>query len=199
LESADPLVIVGNVGKLGGTANRYGLEYLGKEILPALRRRLAPGTFRVEILGAGELEPTIRSKFDGADVIFRGFVPDIDEAILSAPIFLCANNATPFKVGHTRYLHAWTLGACVVAHRDASLSMPEIRHNENALLGRDAEEIADLVVRAARDKSIRERVGEAGWETYRTQFRAESVASNIVGRIERYRSSNSTAGSQVGR
>jgi glycosyltransferase involved in cell wall biosynthesis len=188
LESAAPLVIVGNVGKLGGTANRYGLEYLGKEILPALRRRLAPGTFRLEILGAGELEPAIRAKLDGPDVTFRGFVPDIDEAMLSAPIFLCANNATPFKVGHTRYLHAWTLGACVVAHSDASLSMPEIRHNKNALLGRDAEEIADLIVRAGGDKSMRERIGTAGWETYRTQFRAESVASNIVSRIERYQS-----------
>jgi glycosyltransferase involved in cell wall biosynthesis len=188
LESPDPLVIVGNVGKLGGTANRYGLEYLGKEILPALRRRLAPGTFRVEILGAGELEPAIYSRLDGPDVAFRGFVPDIDEAMLSAPIFLCANNATPFKVGHTRYLHAWTLGACVVAHSDASLSMPEIRHGKNALLGRNAEEIADLIVRAGRDKSMRERIGMAGWETYRTQFRAESVASNIVERIEWYRS-----------
>jgi glycosyltransferase involved in cell wall biosynthesis len=187
LEPADPLVITGNIGKLDGTANRYGLEYLGREILPALRRRLAPGTFRMEILGAGQLEPAIRSGLDAPDVVFRGFVPDIDEAMLSAHVFLCANNATPFKVGHTRYLHAWTLGACVVAHRDASLSMPEIRHEQNALLGRDADEIADLIVRAGRDRSLRERLGDAGWETYRTQFRAESVASNIIDRIEMYR------------
>jgi glycosyltransferase involved in cell wall biosynthesis len=196
LEPAGPLVIIGNIGKLDGTANRYGLEYLGREILPALRRRLPPGAFRVEILGAGQLEPSIRAPLDYPDVVFRGFVPDIDEAMLSAHVFLCANNATPFKVGHTRYLHAWTLGSCVVAHCDASLSMPEIKHGQNALLGRDAEEIADLIVSAGRDKSLRQRLGDGGWETYQTQFRAESVASNIIERIEGYRSGQS-AGSRL--
>jgi Glycosyl transferases group 1 len=190
LERAGPLLIIGNVGKLDGTANRYGLEYLGREIMPALRRRLAPGTFRMEILGAGRLEASIHSTLEGPDVVFRGFVPDIDEAMLAAHVFLCVNNATPFKVGHTRYLHAWTLGACVVAHRDAALSMPEIKHDHNALLGRDAEDIADLVVLAGRNRSLRERLGNAGWETYRTLFRAESVASSIVQRIDRFRKSS---------
>lgn len=185
LEQASPLVIIGNVGKLGGTANRYGLDYLGREVLPELRKRMAPGTFRIEILGSGELEPGIRAALEGPDVVFRGFVPDIDEAMLAAHVFLCTNNATPFKVGHTRYLHAWTLGSCVVAHRDVSLSMPEIRHEENALLGRDAGDIADLIVRAGQDQALRNRIGSAGWETYLTRFRAETVAGDIVERLRR--------------
>ncbi|BBO04188.1 MULTISPECIES: glycosyltransferase family 4 protein [Bradyrhizobium] len=180
LEQPSPLVIIGNVGKLGGTANRYGLDYLGREVLPELRKRMAPGTFRIEILGSGELEPGIRAPLEGPDVVFRGFVPDIDEAMLAAHVFLCTNNATPFKVGHTRYLHAWTLGSCVIAHRDVSLSMPEIRHGENALLGCDASDIADLIARAGQDHALRNQIGSAGWETYLTKFRAETVAARIA-------------------
>jgi hypothetical protein len=186
LEQPGPLVIIGNVGKLGGTANRYGLDYLGREVLPELRKRMAPGTFRIEILGSGELEPRIRAALEGPDVVFRGFVPDIDEAMLAAHVFLCTNNATPFKVGHTRYLHAWTLGSCVVAHRDATLSMPEIRHNETALLGQNASEIADLIVRAGQDQTLRDRIGNAGWEAYLAKFKAETVAKDISEQFRRY-------------
>jgi glycosyltransferase involved in cell wall biosynthesis len=182
-ECYDPLVIVGSVGRLEATGNRLGIEYIGRELLPALRRRMKPGSFRVEIFGAAKLHPRIAQHLNGPDVVVRGFVPDIDAAILSAPIFLCTNNATPFKVGHTRYLLAWSLGACVVAHRDAALSMPEIIDGQTALLGDDAEGIADAITRAAADRALRRKIGEGGWETYRTLFRAESVAPEIVERL----------------
>jgi glycosyltransferase involved in cell wall biosynthesis len=182
-ECYDPLVIVGSVGRLEATGNRLGIEYIGRELLPALRRRMKPGSFRVEIFGAAKLHPRIAQHLNGPDVVVRGFVPDIDAAILSAPIFLCTNNATPFKVGHTRYLLAWSLGACVVAHRDAALSMPEIIDCQTALLGDDAEGIADAITRAAADRALRRKIGEGGWETYRTLFRAESVAPEIVERL----------------
>jgi glycosyltransferase involved in cell wall biosynthesis len=182
-ECHDPLVIVGSVGRLEATGNRLGIEYLGRELLPALRRRMKPGSFRVEIFGAAKLHPRIAQHLNGPDVLVRGFVPDIDAAILSAPVFLCTNNATPFKVGHTRYLLAWSLGACVVAHRDAALSMPEIIDGQTALLGDDAEGLADAIARAAADRALCRKIGEGGWETYRTLFRAESVAPEIVERL----------------
>ena len=182
-ECHDPLLIVGSVGRLEATGNRYGIEYLGRELLPALRRRMKPGSFRVEIFGAAKLHPRIAEHLQGPDVVVRGFVPDIDAAVLSAPVFLCTNNATPFKVGHTRYLLAWSLGACVVAHSDAALSMPEIVDGQTALLGDDAEGLADAIARAAADRALCRKIGEGGWETYRTLFRAESVAPDIVERL----------------
>jgi glycosyltransferase involved in cell wall biosynthesis len=183
LESFDPLVIIGNVGRLEATGNRMGIEYLGRELLPALRRRMKPGSFRVEICGAAKLHPRIAEHLNGPDVVVRGFVDDIDAAILSAPIFLVTNNATPFKVGNTRYLLAWSLGACVVAHRDAALSMPEIVDGESALLGDDADGLADAIARAGADRALCRKIGEGGWETYRTLFRAENVVPEMVERL----------------
>jgi hypothetical protein len=64
--------------------------------------------------------------------------------------------------------------------------MPEIRHDETALLGRDAGEIADLIVLAGQDQALRNRIGSAGWEAYLTQFKAESVAGDVVKQLKRY-------------
>jgi glycosyltransferase involved in cell wall biosynthesis len=193
-ECHDPLVIVGSVGRLEATGNRLGIEYLGRELLPALRRRMRPGSFRIEIFGAATLHPRIAQHLNGPDVVVRGFVPDLDAAILSAPVFLCTNNATPFKAGHTRYLLAWSLGACVVAHRDAALSMPEIIDGQTALLGDDADGLADAIARAAANRALCRKIGEGGWEVYRTLFRAESVAPEIVGRLRAERAKPRNAG-----
>lgn len=176
-------VIIGNVGRLPGTGNTLGLELLGRDLLPLLRERFRGQEYLIRILGAGNLHPAIAPSLDAPEVDLAGFVPDIDDAILEAGVFLCLNNASHFKVGQTRYLHAWTLGSCIVAHRDAALSMPEIVHDENALLGSSMAEIADLVLRALSDQALRRRIGEAGYETYRTLFTAESVARSIVERM----------------
>jgi Glycosyl transferases group 1 len=112
----------------------------------------------------------------------RGFVDDIDGEMMTAPVFLCLNNASRFKVGHTRYLHAWSLGCCVIAHRDAALSMPEMVSGENCLLGGSPAEIADMVAQA-RDVRLRRRLGEAGYATFVEKFTARPVVEQILGRI----------------
>lgn len=184
LEQSHPAPIIGNVGKLFGTANRYGLELLGREVLPELRAKTRPGEWIMRLLGGGDLPPALAPLLAGDDVQVAGFVPDIDEAILQSQVFLCTNNGSDYKVGHTRYLHAWTLGSCVVAHRDASLSMPEIRHGENALLGDDSSGVAERIREALSDKGLRLRLGENGYETYVREFSADRVARDIVARIE---------------
>ena len=176
-------IIIGNVGRVEGTGNTLALDLLGRRLLPILRRRLAGSDYRVRILGAGNMRCDTATFFHGGEVDLAGFVPDIDVAMLEAAVFLVLNNATHFKVGQTRFLHAWSLGGCVVAHKDAALSMPEIRHNENALLGESMAEIADLIALAMNDRVLRRRLGEAGYETFRSRFTANEVALSITERI----------------
>lgn len=185
-ERENSRVIVGNVGRLSGTGNTLGLDILGRELLPLLRKRLGDQRFRVRLLGAGQLHPSVEKYLQPPEVEIAGFVPDIDDALLEAGIFLCLNNASHFKVGQTRYLHAWSLGGCVVAHQDAALSMPEIRHNENALLGGSIAEIADLTMEAMGNAALRRRIGEGGYRTFSDTFTAASVASSIVEGMRSY-------------
>jgi hypothetical protein len=182
-ERTDPFVIIGNLGKLGATANTHGLEILGRDVVPELRRAFGDRRFEVHVCGAGTPHPAIAASLQAPEIRMRGFVDDIDDELMAAPVFLCLNNASRFKVGHTRYLHAWSLGSCVVAHRDAALSMPEMVSGENCLLGRSAAEIADMVAAAARDAGLRRRLGEAGYATFAEKFTARPVVEQILARL----------------
>jgi glycosyltransferase involved in cell wall biosynthesis len=185
LEKKAPSIVVGNIGKLGATANTLGLDLLGRELLPELRRLVPTGSYEVHLFGAGSLRPEVAEPLQAPEVRQRGFVDDIDREMLSAQVFLCMNNASPYKVGHTRYLHAWSLGMCVVGHADAALSMPEIVHRKNVLLGRNAREIAELTAEALASPALRAELGEAGYQTFRNEFTAPVVASRILEKASR--------------
>jgi hypothetical protein len=179
-----PAKISASIGNTGATANSHGLEYLVTRALPALRRELADIPFELHVIGGGKPWPALAERLKAEpEIKLRGFVDDIDEELLGASIFLNVNNATDFKVGHTRYLHGWSLGCCVVAHRDAALSMPEIVHEENALLGRDEHDIARQVRRALTDPALRRRLGEAGFATQQRYFTSDAVAARIADKI----------------
>ncbi len=179
-EIVSPLRIVGNIGFLTSTANSMGLEILGRDLMPELRRVFPDGGFEVHIYGGGKPKAALKSTLEHPEIKIRGFVEDIDSEMLESPIFLCVNNASRYSTGHTRYLHAWSLGCCVVAHSNAALSMPEIEHGFNALLGDSPQEIADLIARAAGDQALRRRLGENGYRTLKERFKVETVVDTAL-------------------
>jgi hypothetical protein len=140
----------------------------------------------VHILGSGTPHKISASALNHPSVVWRGFVDDSDSEIGGCDVFLCVNNATEYKVGHTRYLHAWSLSAPVVAHNDASLSMPEIINNDNALLGRCGLEIAQKIGQLVEDKNLCKRIKENGYKTFHDVFTAEHVARTVVLKLQEY-------------
>lgn len=183
LEQTAPIKIAGNLGHLDATANTFGLWSLGAEIVPALKRRLGPEAFEVHVYGRRQPRPFVRPFLADPTIKMRGFVTDVDTELLSCPIFLLANNRFDFKVGHTRILHAFSLGACVVAWRDTALAMPELIDGENILLADDADEMAKLIATAGRDRALRRRIGMAGAETLRRYFNPETNIHEMGMRI----------------
>jgi hypothetical protein len=183
-DKSRPIKIIANVGQLGATANRYGLEILGRDVAPRLKDCMGDLPYELHILGMGELIPSLKAILARPEIIIRGFVEDIDQEIFESKVFLCLNNAGPFKVGHTRYLHAWSLGACVIAHQDAALSMPEMKHNQNCLLGRDIKEITEMIYLAISDNELCWRLGWSGYETFSKYFLANNVSDRIWHEIE---------------
>jgi hypothetical protein len=177
--------IVGNMGGQYATGNTFGLSFLGREVLPELDRRLG-ADYAVHLYGAGTLSPPVARAVDHPRVVNRGFVDDIDAELRAAKVFLLANNNNPsFVVGHTRILHAWSLGSCLVAHRNMARAMPEIVHGENALLGETGAELAEHAAEALRDDDLRRRIGEGGRRTYERDFQPDVVVRRVVERIER--------------
>ena len=110
----------------------------------------------------------------------RGYVEDIDAEILSSEILLSANNASSYKVAHTRYLHAWSLGTCVIAHQDAKLSMPELVHHRNALLGKNIAEMATLVKEALQNPSLRSSIAIQAYADFKEHHSGEEIAEKVI-------------------
>lgn len=176
--------IAGSIGGLYGTGNSFGLFFLGREIVPALERRLGD-RFTVHVYGAGSPSPAVARALDHPRLRRRGYVDDIDGELRSCAVFLLANNNNPdFLGGFTRVLHAWSLESCLVAHRNIHLAMPEVVHGENALLGGTADELADLVVQALEDADLRRRLGEAGRRTFERDFLPPIVMRRALARVE---------------
>ena len=173
--------VIANIGILEGTANRYGLAYLAEQVVPRLGNLMPNKSWTAHILGSGRLSPkTAKTLSYSPNVMVRGFVDDIDREMSESGIFVCVNNGTRYNVGHTRYLHAWSLGCCVIAHTAVREAMPELVHDQNALLGNSGEEIAILIARAAADRKLRQRIGAEGYQTFRQHFTADRVVPKIL-------------------
>jgi hypothetical protein len=178
-----PIRIAASVGQLGGTANTFGFEYLLDQLLPELRRTFDGLPFELHVFGFGEPNPAVAALFDAPEVFRRGFVDDIDGELVACSSFLCVNNATEYNVGHTRYLHAWSLRCCVVAHANVRFAMPELKHGQNALLGSSAGEIAEHLLTVASDSLLRETIAEGGHATFLSYFTAKPVASKLASHL----------------
>jgi glycosyltransferase involved in cell wall biosynthesis len=176
--------ICGSVGNLAATGNTFGLYYLGTELMPRLKAKLGGDQLAVDIFGGGTLRPSCATVLTDPSIRLRGWVADLNAEIVRSAAFLVLTNVYGFNVGNTRVLLAWSLGACVIAHRSSKLSMPELAHGENALLGETADEIADLVVQAIRDPGLRERIGRGGYDTFQRYYRSESVVPKMLAEIE---------------
>lgn len=183
LEPRTPKRIVANIGSQAATGNILALHYLADRVIAPLRRRLGDD-LELVLLGGGKLPADLAAKLAVPGVNNLGFVDDIDTILLGAPVFLCLNNATAYKVNQSRYLHVWSLGGCIVAHRDAALSLPEMVDGKNALLGADPDAIVGCIMRALADRTLRRALGADGRKTYRELFNANAVARDLARRIE---------------
>ncbi len=186
--------IVGNVGNLSATGNSLGIITLCEEILPLLRERMGEKNFEIHIFGAGTPHPAVSKLLNQPNLKIRGFVEDLESEILSSDIFLISNNNKSFKVSHTRFLHAWSLGACVVAFEDSALAMPEIKHNENAILAKNNEDIVNNIIELLNNDILKNKISNGGKETLSEKFNPREIVlemkKEIKKRIDQYEKLN---------
>lgn len=175
--------LIGSVGNLGATGNIFGLFFLGAKLLPHLKMKFKCEDLVIDIFGGGELPPSCMQLLSDPLIKLRGWVEDINTEIRQATSFLVLTNAYGFTVGNTRILLAWSLGACVVAHSLSKLSMPELEHGVNILLGETEEELAELIVHVARDPNLRERIGRGGYATFTKYYRSCDVVPKMISEI----------------
>lgn len=170
------------IGRLDSIINRPALELLAKEILPVLEAELGPEGFQLDIVGQGELLPEVAAGLNRPSVRLRGFVDDIQQEFLSCHVLLVP---TPSELGfRTRVAEGFSYGCCVVSHASNALGMPELVHEDNALLAGDGVGLARQTVRALRDPDLRHRLERRARETYEANLDAAKVCGRIASEVE---------------
>ena len=183
-DSEGPVKLAGSVGNLGATGNTFGLYFLGEKLVPELEKRLGKEALCVDVYGGGQPRSMSGEALKRDSIHLRGWVDDLNSELNRSHAFLVLTNVDGFIVGNTRILLAWALGACVVAHANSALSMPEIKHMENALLGETPEQLAELIIKAAEDDQLRERIGRGGFETFQRDYRSDKVVPRMLEAME---------------
>lgn len=170
------------IGRLDSIINQPALDLLALEILPELERNLGLDGFYLDIVGTGDLLPAVSEKLDHPAVRIRGFVEDVQEEFLKSDVLLVP---TPDQLGfRTRVAEGFSYGCCVVSHVSNALGMPELIHEENALLAGSGVSLAQQVVRALRDPDLRHSLGWRARDTYETKLDATKVCERIVSEME---------------
>ena len=175
-------LIAGNLGGQYATGNTFGGWLLATEVLPALDRLLGDD-YEVQPVRRGPFSEPWRMR-SSIPASRTGFVDDIDAELQATKVFLLCNNGNPdFVVGHTRIC---TRGRSAPPRRAREHGAGDAgdRARRDALLGSTGEELAEHVVAACRDETLRRRIIEGGRRTWEREFRPEVVVERIVRRVE---------------
>src|SRR5207253_1378397 len=120
---------------------------------------------------------------DHPSVKMLGHVEDIAGELRTATAMLVPNSiALGIRV---RIITAFSHGVCVVSHRANTLGIPELHHEQNALIAASPEGLARETLRAMRDSDVRVRLGDGARATYEEAFHPRVSVGQIAETLER--------------
>jgi len=172
--------IIASMGSMHALGSSIAIEYLDKEILPKMEQQCDTNSWVLNFYGRGGLPKSATNILNSKNVVFNGFVDDIDSEMLNSPIFLFLNNAGAYTGTYTRVSYALSSGICMIAHSNLKKSVPELKHRFNILMGSNAEEIVELIIEAINDQELRAEIGNNARSTYTSHFSSKSVGHEIL-------------------
>ena len=184
------------IGHLAGIASISGIRSFITKVLPILEQKLGLNRFEVHVVGDYSKNKILAEQLRSHPTVkLRGYVEVVNREFLSADILLVP---TPINLGtRTRIIEGFSYGCCVVAHEANALGIPQMVHEENALLAGDGAGLADAVIRALTDRSLRERLQSNARQTFEEKFSIESAGALLTAELERI-ARNGTAGRFAG-
>lgn len=177
-----PRILLG-LSNLQATAAQLRIRLFAKEILPLLEHELGADNFEVHIIGEGRPPVELTRMLPRTSLRLRGRIEPADEEFLAADVLLAP---TPVALAvRTHIISGFSFGCCVVAHTNEALNIPEMIHGENSLLASNGRGLAEEVVRAIRDRELRDRLGAAARKTYELCFAPRPATAPIIAELER--------------
>lgn len=178
--STTPKILM--IGDITGTAARWGLRLLVQDVLPGLDEALGKTGYELHLVGAGQIDTEFNSLHSHPAVKVRGrVVPPDAEFLNSDALFV----PTPITLGiRVRIITGFSYGSCLVTHEANRAGIPEIRHEENALVGSTGKQLAQHLIRVVQSAPLREKLEQAARDTFTTLFSEQVAARAIVKQIE---------------
>ncbi len=150
--------------------NVQGYLYFAARVLPRVLER--EPNFRLHVTG------TVCDDLQAMRGIeLRGFIPELENEYTHARFLICPILG---KTGQQiKIVEAMAHGVPVIATRTAAEGSP-IRHGENGLVARDANEFAAHVLTLWQDRALCQKMGDAARETIANEFSQERLAKNLA-------------------
>jgi glycosyltransferase involved in cell wall biosynthesis len=169
------------LGHLGGIVTINGLRNLAA-MLPALEQALGETGFEVRIVGGYDPPDDLRRALSRPSVRFFGHTEDVSDELAQATVLLVPNS---ISLGiRVRIVTGWAHGCCVVSHAANARGIPELEHEQNALLSTTVRGLTDEVLRAVGAPELRHRMEAGGRDVYERWFRPEVAGGEIVRLLE---------------
>jgi sugar transferase (PEP-CTERM/EpsH1 system associated) len=152
--------------------NRDGILYFVKEIFPTIERVIPTATLYI----VGQSPPREIKKLSRANIVVRGFVPDIKQEYLKNQVAIA-----PIRFGAgtlNKVLEPMALGIPVVSTSLAVQGL-NLQNGEEIMVADTPEGFADMVVRILRDKEFQQRIGLKGQAIVRGQYGWTTITSTL--------------------
>lgn len=172
--------VCASIGNIQATGNMLGLDFLNSELYSQLNYEFKDQII-LNIYGGG-VKNILHQELDKhSNIIFHGFVDDLNQEIMKSDIFLIMNNCyEDFVVCHTRYLHSWSLGCPVVGMTLSQAAMPELVNEKNCLLARNPIEIVSCIKQIRDNQALKKQLIEGGYNSLINDFNPSLVTKRII-------------------
>lgn len=171
--SDGPALLLGNMNSIH---TRYGLNFFFKQVWPKIN---PPSILilSIHVVGGGDLPANFPKPTKLAQLVWKGFVPDIEAEWEKARYLLVP---VPISDGvRSRILEAWCRGVPVIAHPAAEQGLPMMKPGVNYI---SAENPADWIAELSKRRELTdvERLVVEGRQAYEKHFSFEALSSTYT-------------------
>lgn len=163
-----------SVGTFNWLPNVEAVNFLVKEVWPKIKQKLPQA--KLWIVGNAPTQQVFEYQKKDTAITITGGIPDIRDAfagahVLVAPVF--SGKGTRYKV-----LEAMAAGTPIVATPIAVEGLG-VEHNVHVMIGKNAEEIAEMTIKVLEDPALQEKLALNGRKFVESQYDWNFIAQKL--------------------
>jgi hypothetical protein len=172
-------------GTLKALGSRSSFHFMLRELYPKLKSLWGRDGFKIRIAGRGGLYPWVEKELsDKSEFEYLGFVEELDSLMKSCHAILAPID---IPVGNrSRILTAMANRTLVIAHKNTSLTNPELSDGQTCLLAGNVEEFCDRMRYAYQQPDEIGQIVDRAHDMYMRLFHPDSAKKLFINHIAQH-------------